>query len=56
MTKCIMTLNFTDVFTAADYLLEKRSLKIKQRQHLLRSGFRFSNMLSAESNYKSEQL
>lgn len=52
-----MALDFTHVFTTADYLIEKKkSLKIKQQQDLLRTGFRFCDMLSAESNYKSEQL
>lgn len=61
MTKCIMTLNFTDVFAAADYILEKMLLKMKQPQNLLRLEVGFSNILSTESissrnNYKNIQF
>lgn len=56
LIKCMMTLHFTDVFTAADHLWEKMWLKIKQQQDLLRSVFRFSNRPSAESHYKSKKF
>lgn len=59
-----MALDFTHIFAAADYLIEKKKkekerkkcLKIKQQQDLLRTGFRFCDILSAKSNYKSEPL
>lgn len=58
MTKYVTTLNFTDVFTAADYLLEKNVVKNKAVARLAKIRIQIFlicfllKVITSQNNYK----